>query len=214
MAEELNDSIAYLKALRQMSGSQDAAAAAPGREPQVPGAAAQVGERFEGAEKRRSPRYKCEGSAEMREEGCDVRTWASFSDVSLHGCYIEAQATYPVGTVLHLKLETNGVRVETQGTVRVAYPYLGMGIAFTEESDEIRSRLRELLATVSHGSAIMGPAVGSTALSCAPMDAVPAVSNPAAAMQALIDFFQTRHLLTRDDFLQLVAKSQNAEARR
>ena len=34
----------------------------------------------------------------MREEGCDVRTWATFTDVSLHGCYVEAQATYPVGT--------------------------------------------------------------------------------------------------------------------
>ena len=71
----------------------------------------------------------------LREDGRDVRTWATFSDVSLHGCYVEAQATYPVGTILHMKLEANGVRVETKGNVRVSYPYLGMGIAFVDMSD-------------------------------------------------------------------------------
>ena len=66
----------------------------------------------------------------MRTEGCDVRTWATFTDISLYGCYIEAQATFPAGTVLNLKLEANGIRVETRGNVRVNYPYLGMGVAF------------------------------------------------------------------------------------
>ena len=92
-----------------------------------------------GSKARRSgeaPRYKCEGSAELREEGCDVRTWATFSDISLHGCYVEAQATYPANTILHMKLEANGVRVETNGNVRVSYPYLGMGIAFLDTSEE------------------------------------------------------------------------------
>ena len=74
-----------------------------------------IAEHFTGADKRRSPRYKCEGSAELREQGCDVRTWATFTDVSLHGCYVEAQATYPAGTMLHMKLEANGIRMEGTG---------------------------------------------------------------------------------------------------
>ena len=48
-----------------------------------------------------------------------------------------------------MKLEANGVRVETKGNVRVSYPYLGMGIAFAEMSEENRGPLRELLATIS-----------------------------------------------------------------
>jgi hypothetical protein len=68
----------------------------------------------------------------MRADGCDVHTWAAFTDVSLHGCYVEAQATYPAGAMLPMKLEANGVRLETKGSVRVSYPYLGMGIAFEE----------------------------------------------------------------------------------
>jgi hypothetical protein len=82
----------------------------------------QGGEGFQGAEKRRSPRYKCEGSAELREEGCDVRTWSTFTDISLNGCYVEAQATHPAGTQLHMKLDANGIRLETKGKVRVSYP--------------------------------------------------------------------------------------------
>jgi hypothetical protein len=33
-------------------------------------------------EKRRSPRYQCEGSVEMGEIDCDVHTWASFTDLA------------------------------------------------------------------------------------------------------------------------------------
>jgi PilZ domain-containing protein len=76
----------------------------------------------------------------MCEDGRDVQTWARFTDISIHGCYVEAQATYPVGTVLHMKLEANGAPVDNKGTVRVSYPYLGMGIAFTDVSEETRER--------------------------------------------------------------------------
>jgi hypothetical protein len=54
-----------------------------------------AGDNFKGAEKRPSPRYKYEGSAEVREEGCDVRTWATFTDVSLHGCEVERRPLIP-----------------------------------------------------------------------------------------------------------------------
>jgi PilZ domain len=118
MAEEINDGTAYLRALKHATSSLSGAAAAPAHEPERPmenPSSVQGREDFQGAEKRRSPRYKCEGSAEVREEGCDVRTWASFSDISLRGCYVEAQATYPAGTLLHMKLEGHGIRVETKG---------------------------------------------------------------------------------------------------
>jgi len=204
MAEELNDSVSYLRALKHYSQPpvNEAPPAPAAIEP-----AAQVGDR-PGAEKRRSPRYKCEGSAEMRTEGCDVRTWATFTDVSLHGCYVEAQATYPVGTILDLKLEAKGVRFETKSNVRVSYPYLGMGIAFTDMSEESTARLKQLLAAVAPAAAIMGPVVTVGCPSCGPIGEMPSIQNPAAAVQTLVEFFQAHHMLTRDDFLTLIAKSQ------
>jgi hypothetical protein len=207
MAEETDDGIAYLMALRRSTAS---AAAAPARaeSPQA-GANEQSSQQssFHGSEKRRSPRYQCEGSVQMREVNCDVHTWATFSDISLHGCYVEAQATYPVGTVLQLKLETKGIRVETRGTVRVNYPYLGMGIAFTEMSSDNEAKLRELLASISRPSMIMGPGIASTLPARGVLE-LPPITKPEAVIEALVEFFRDRQLLMRDDFARIVRQTQ------
>jgi hypothetical protein len=63
------------------------------------------------SERRQSPRYKCQGSAEFRVEGSDVRIWGTFTDLSMHGCYIEMTATYPVGAVVNLDLGLSGLQV-------------------------------------------------------------------------------------------------------
>jgi hypothetical protein len=211
MAEEIDLGGAYLRALKHTS-SLYSASAVPA--PQTAAtdsasisAAADSGQ-FQGAEKRRSPRYSCEGSVQIREEGCDVHTWAAFTDISLLGCYVEAQATYPVDTVLNLKLDANGERVETKAAVRVTYPYLGMGIAFTEMSDENRLRLRALLATVSPSFLTMGPGIASALPALAPLEALPLITDPRAALQALTDFFETRQMLMREDFLRVLRQSQ------
>ena len=211
MPQESNETVSYLLSLKQPtpspvvtdSGSKtDSLISAEGT--------ATLGERFQGAEKRRSPRYKCEGSAEIREEGRDVRTWATFTDVSLHGCYLEAQATYPPGTTLHMKLEANGITVEAKGNVRVSYPYLGMGIAFEGMSEENQARHRRLLATISRPCVVMGPGIASSIPSIAtPLEGIPVIANPQAAIQALIEFFESRQMLMREDFLRILRKSQN-----
>jgi hypothetical protein len=213
MAEEINEGVSYLMSLKQSARPEPAAGeVAKGVHPQVAEEAnlpsSSAGDSFRGAEKRRSPRYKCEGSAEVREEGRDVRTWATFTDVSLHGCYVEAQATYPAGTILHLKLEVNGIRVEAKGTVRVNYPYLGMGIAFTEMSDETTSQLRRLVMTLSRPCVVMGPGIASSLPATRPLDGIPLITDPAAAVQALVEFYEHRQMLMREDFLRLLRKSQ------
>lgn len=78
-AQETNDGIAYLMALKQATGAKPGAAVAPARaqDRMLETATEQNSETFHGTEKRRSPRYRCEGSAEVREDGCDVRTRAT-----------------------------------------------------------------------------------------------------------------------------------------
>lgn len=210
MAQEIDEGVAYLRALKQSTSPVAATAATPAREanPEHPVSSADSSDRFKGAEKRRSPRYKCEGSAEMCEAGHDVRTWATFSDVSLHGCYVEAQATYPAGTSLHMKLEVNGVRLEAKGNVRVSYPYLGMGIAFVDMSEEAQSRLREMLATITRPTAIMGPGIASSMPAGSHLEAIPQIANPDAALKALLEFFENRQMLMREDFLRILRQSQ------
>jgi PilZ domain len=143
----------------------------------------------------------------MREADCDVHTWASFTDISLHGCYVEAQATYPVGTVLLLNLEAKGIRIESKGTVRVSYPYLGMGIAFSDMSSESEAKLKELLASLSRPSMIMGPGIASTLPARGPLE-LPPITKPDAILEALAEFFRDRQMLMRDDFVRIVHQTQ------
>src|SRR5712671_6499374 len=215
MAQETNEGIAYLMALKQ-SSTPAGSATAPARETGTPeasnagvGATAAAGpQAFASNEKRRTPRYKLEGSAELRDEARDLRTWATFSDISLHGCYVEATATTDVGTVLQIKLAANGFRIETTGCVRVSYPSLGMGIAFTEMSEENRTRLRELLATISRPSVIVGLGLASSQPVSGPLKTVPLISDPGAAVRALVEYFENRQMLTQEEFLRLLRSSQ------
>ena len=217
MAEEINEGSAYLIALRKSVSSSSSRSQPPPAEASptaqvwggiVGSASAQAAP---GVEKRRSPRYKCEGSVELREEGCDVRTWAAFTDISLHGCYVEAQATYPAGTVLHMKLEANGFKVETKGTVRVNYPYLGMGIAFVDISEENQTQLRAMLQSIAPTSVIMGPGIASTLPAPGPLATMPPITDPQAAIRELVEFFENRQMLMREDFLRILRSSQAAK---
>jgi PilZ domain len=206
MSEESREGVAYLLALKQ-SSQADAASAAAGADPDAPGL---HGGQFHGANKRQARRYKCEGSVEMRTEGCDVRTWATFTDISLYGCYIEAQATFPAGTVLNLKLEANGIRVETRGNVRVNYPYLGMGVAFVGMTGENVGRLRRILASASRGCVVERMDQAPTATGS---DAASGIAQATAVIRELMEFFEKRETLGREDFMRMLHGGQSASSR-
>lgn len=109
MSDENDNGANYLAALRQ-SRAPHAAGAAPARAPDVQRSS--EGHRGEGhpseaqvanaarPEHRKSPRYKCTGSARLQERGSASSTWATLMDISMHGCYVESAAPYAVGTLL------------------------------------------------------------------------------------------------------------------
>ncbi|MFY9791956.1 MAG: PilZ domain-containing protein [Candidatus Sulfotelmatobacter sp.] len=221
MSDEENAGAAYLAALKK--STPQAAAAAPARAPILPssnlnnGIGAPANTISPVGEKRKSPRYRCQGSARLREIASGVSTWATFTDISLHGCYVEAMATFRVGAKLGLTMEVNGFRVECNGEAKVVYPNLGMGIAFTTMSDSDRERLRELLRSLSRPSVILGarqevkaaPVHGADGLSIPANSATP-VTNPDAALRAVMSFFDERHILSREEFFRILRRSQTS----
>lgn len=217
MAEN-NDGMAYLTALKQSSNADAATAAAPARDPSSITPSATVNgnqqEQFKAADKRRSPRFKCEGGARIVESGREVATFVTFTDISIHGCYVEAQATYPVGTALDMVLEAKDMKIETKGTVKVNYPYLGMGIAFVDLSEENRGRLKELLGSISRPSIIMGPGVASALPARDLLKDVALIADAGAALKALVSFFEDRQMLMREDFLRVIKQSQTAPVKK
>jgi hypothetical protein len=90
----------------------------------------------------------------------------------------------------------------------VSYPYLGMGIAFTEISEENATNLRKRVATLSHACVVMGPGITASLPAAGLHNAIPLISDPAAAIQTIVEFFETRQILMQEDFLRLLKKSQ------
>ena len=131
----VSDNATYLRNLKRANETPYAPISIAASEPKSPA-----------EERRRNPRYKCEGSVEFRSDDLDVRTWATVTDLSRSGCYVEMQVTSPVDTRVNMILNVRGVRVNVKGVVRISYPFLGMGIAFTDIDDENRTRLDDLLS--------------------------------------------------------------------
>jgi PilZ domain len=208
MADEPDTGAAYLAALKQSARPQAGGAAAASAS-QVPRSAETRTARMVSSgsvDKRKSPRYPCQGSAHIREIETGVATWTTFTDISLHGCYVEATTAFRIGVMLALKLEANGYRVEATGEVRVTYPNLGMGISFTKMSDEDRERLRELVRSISRPSVILGGRAAMRPPSTAPAETLAGVANPAATLQAMSNFFEDRHMMGREEFLRILRK--------
>ncbi len=219
MSDEENAGAAYLAALKKSTPQAGGAAAA--RAPILPSAAEKnvvvaAGNAVSPVdERRKSPRYRCQGSARLREIVSGISTWATFTDISLHGCYVEAMATFRMGAKLRLTIEVNGFRVECNGEVKVVYPNLGMGIAFTTMSDPDRERLRELLRSLSRPSVILAvrPEVTAATVPEGRLSATnPAttITNPGAALRAVMNFFDERHILSREEFFRILRKSQSS----
>jgi hypothetical protein len=134
--QEENDGAQYLARLKMLARTTSPSASAPVPE-SAPGQGSGLSQ-----ERRHSPRYKCEGSVEFRLANSDVRTWGTVTDISELGCYVEMMATSPVGSVVDMVVEVNGIRAQVRGEVRTCYPCLGMGIAFTEVEPQQKAHLR------------------------------------------------------------------------
>lgn len=212
MSDETDDGANYLASLKR-SGSAQGASAAPATEV---AASSEAQSAIAGSstkaivaipERRDSPRYKCKGSARIQEIGGVTSTWATFADISMHGCYVESAAPCRVGTRLELKLEANGLRIEAIGEVRVFYPGLGMGISFTKVSDEDCNRLRELVRSACRPSVNLGSRIAMASVPMVQFD-VSSVANPTAVLQAMLNFFKDRHMMGREEFLRILRKGE------
>jgi hypothetical protein len=113
-----------------------------------------------------------------------------------------------------LVLEAKDMKIEAKGTVKVNYPYLGMGIAFADMAEENKVRLKELLGSISRPIIIMGPGIASAVPARDLLKDVRLIADTAAAMQALVAFFEDRQMLMRDDFLRIVKQSQNSPSKK
>lgn len=201
------EGVDYLRRLKAQPGEDAPFTPAAPADPSVPAAEGSPS----GKERRRSKRFQCSGSAEFRVEGSEVRMWGTITDISLHGCYVEMNNTFPVDTRVNLLLEVLGIRVRVLATVRVSYPFLGMGMCFAEIEPAQQQQLEQLLTALIRQNSRANPA---PAAADSPSDALDGLSETLAAadLKAMLDelsqFFRGNHLLSREEFCQIAKRSR------
>jgi hypothetical protein len=195
--DQNDEPVSYLRRLKS-----DLTQAKPPEVPAIAAAAAEAAPAIDWKERRQSPRLRCSGSAEFRVLGDDVRMWGTLTDISLHGCYVEMNTTFPAGTRVDLVLKSCGVRIHSPGTVRATYPFLGMGISFNDIDMEEHQRLKDLLTSLA-GQKEFAPSAAAD--ESAKKEAVAAADLP-ALFEAITEFYLKQQLLSRDEFYQIAKR--------
>jgi hypothetical protein len=157
---------------------------------------------FAWKELRQSPRLRCSGSVKFRTEGSDATMWGTLTDISMHGCYVEMNTTFPVDTKVDLVLKSFGIRIEARGTVRTSYPFLGMGIGFAEIEPGQEPQLKQLLDAL----------IGRGGVSNIESDRENGMKNYMktvdlrAFLDEMTEFFRKNQLLSRDEFHKIAKR--------
>ena len=117
------------------------------------------------------------------------------------------KATFPVGAVVDLTLDLNDVRVQVKGEVRISYPFLGIGIAFREICQN-PVHLKQMIRSICPATSAVHPHEVETVTK---HSSLPIIVNPAAALQALADYFEIHAVLSKEEFIRVLRISQGAD---
>jgi hypothetical protein len=172
-----------------------------------------------GQERRRYPRYHCQGSAEIIAGLSGAHQWGTFTDLSQGGCYVETPAPLVPGQEVQLKLTVVGLTFSVTGRVAVSHPMFGMGVIFTlvdPDSTEIMLQALQHLADSVPESARLGPQplgpspVPAPSATAAPRPMRLSPQTAVSLLGQIARHLAQRGVLTQQDFLSLLEKNTNS----
>ena len=108
-----------------------------------------------GRELRRSPRFPFVAVAELSHAESGEKLASTVAELSLNGCYVDMLNTFPVGSVMTIKIFAESDCFQATAKVIYTHPNLGMGMAFQEVSIKNGELLRGWL--VKAGGALGKP---------------------------------------------------------
>ncbi len=101
--------------------------------------------------RRQAERFPCAGTVEVNSNQSKFPLWATISDVSSGGCYVETRTPMPLESPLEVNMKISGTHFQARGVVRTMHPMVGMGVAFlsmnaTADQEALRALLKQLSA--------------------------------------------------------------------
>jgi hypothetical protein len=96
-------------------------------------------------DRRANPRLKCTNSVEVYPTGAAAPIRSRTSDLSLGGCFLEMPNPLPKGTQIKIALWVQEFKLWANGEVITSTPGFGIGVKFTEMTDQDRIKLKQFL---------------------------------------------------------------------
>jgi hypothetical protein len=105
-------------------------------------------------EKRWHTRFECSGGASVRADGSGFPVHGQVKDIAQGGVYVETTTPLPVNTEVYVKMNVEGIPIESSGVVRTSYPLVGMGISFQNISRENQERVDNIIYSIRNRVAV------------------------------------------------------------
>ena len=96
-------------------------------------------------DRRASPRLKCTNSVEIYPTGETAPIRSRTSDLSLGGCFLELPNPLLKGTQIRIALWVKEYKLWANGAVITSTPGFGIGVKFTEMTEQDRNQLKQFL---------------------------------------------------------------------
>ena len=117
-------------------------------------------------EKRWYTRHECTGGATIHAEGLGFPILGQVKDIAQGGVYVETITRIKVNTEVYIKMNVEGVQVESSGVVRTSYPMVGVGISFQNLSPDNQEKIFSILQSIRNRAAasknMIEPASGNS----------------------------------------------------
>jgi hypothetical protein len=107
--------------------------------------------------RRKHARYHCTGGAELRRTEGMPAVFASLTDISLEGCYVETASTLPANSEVVFMLRVRDTVIRGRALVKTSNHAVGMGLEFLHLATEDQQKLDFLVGTLV-GTQEMRPA--------------------------------------------------------
>lgn len=90
----------------------------------------------------------------MRAEGSSFPIHGQVKDIAQGGVYVETTTPLTVNTEVYVKMNVEGVPIESAGVVRTSYPLVGMGISFQNITPENQERVDSIIRSIRNTAAV------------------------------------------------------------
>lgn len=104
-----------------------------------------------GDERRHSLRYPGADPVFVAQEGSRFPITGSLVDISRSGCYVETVTPLELQTNVKLIISAMGHEFRARGIVRLCHTSMGIGVEFTEMSQEDRAQLEQFISRLTSG---------------------------------------------------------------